>query len=163
MKKVYLIRHAKSDWKKSVEDFQRPLNKRGKKDAELMANRLKNFDIKPDVIYSSPAKRAKSTAKIMAKILNYPKDEIIYKKELYESSLEDYLNLIKSIGDNFQNLFIIGHNPTITEAGEYLSGTILTNMPTCSIVCIEFETDSFADIRQGKLSFFDYPKKHRRS
>ena len=161
MKKVYLIRHAKSDWKKSVDDFERPLNKRGKKDAEFMANRLKNFGVKPDIIYSSPAKRAKSTAKIIAKVLEYPKSSIVYVDKLYEATIEDYISTIKSVPESFDEVFIIGHNPVITEVGELLSDTILTSMPTCSIVCLEFETEKFSQIEQGRVVFFDYPKKHR--
>ncbi len=162
MKKIYLIRHAKSSQKVACGDFDRPLNKRGKGDLEFMANRLKHFGIMPDLIVSSPAKRAKTTAKGIADIIGYEKSKISYQDSLYESSYQTYRYILDSISDKLDSIFIIAHNPTITEVGEILSGAILTNMPTCSIVCIEFETTCFKEIREnsGKILFFDYPKKH---
>ena len=84
---------------------------------------------------------------------------------MYESSYENYLELIHSTKDKHSSLFIIAHNPTITEVGERLSGAILTNIPTCAIVCIAFEVESFKEITEesGHILFFDFPKKHRKS
>ncbi|WP_458701636.1 SixA phosphatase family protein [Sulfurospirillum sp. 1307] len=163
MKKLYLIRHAKSSWKEiGMSDFERPLNKRGKKDLPYMANRLKDFNIMPDLILSSPAKRAKKTAQKIAEIIGYDEKKIVYKETLYDSSYTTYRYLLDSLDDNLNEVFIVGHNPTITEVGEKLSGAILTNIPTCSIVCIEFDVDIFQEIKEesGKILFFDYPKKH---
>ncbi len=163
MKKIYLIRHAKSSWKEEGKsDFERGLNKRGKSDLKYMAKRLKSFDVMPDLILSSPAKRAKKTAIEIAKIIGYDTDDISFQDCLYDSSYDSYMYLLESLNDKYDSIFIIAHNPTITEAGERLSGAILTNMPTCSIVCIEFDTNSFKEIKEGngKVLFFDYPKKH---
>jgi len=163
MKKIYLIRHAKSSWKEEGKsDFERGLNKRGKSDLKYMANRLKSFDVMPDLILSSPAKRAKKTAIEIAKTIGYKTDDISFQDCLYNSSYDSYMYLLDSLDNKYDSIFIIAHNPTITEAGELLSGAILTNMPTCSIVCIEFDTDSFKNIKEGsgKILFFDYPKKH---
>jgi len=146
VKKIYLIRHAKSSWsEEGMSDFERPLNKRGKKDLPFMADRLKEFGIKPDLILSSPAKRAQKSA-----------------ESLYDSSYTTYRYLLDSLDDKLNTVFIVAHNPTLTEVGERLSGAILTNIPTCSIVCIEFDVKSFKDIEEdsGKIIFFDYPKKH---
>jgi phosphohistidine phosphatase len=163
MKKIYLIRHAKSSWKEAgLSDFDRTLNKRGKRDVEFMAKRLKSFGVLPDLIISSPAKRAKTTAKEIAKIIGYDKDKIEYIDSLYESSYQTYRYILDSLSSQIDSVFIVAHNPTITEVGEILSGAILTNMPTCSIVCIEFDVDDFKKIKEGegKIIFFDYPKKH---
>lgn len=163
MKKIYLIRHAKSSWDDvTMDDFLRPLNGRGKRDVLFMAERLKVFHVKPHLIYSSPAKRAFKTAKEIAKVIDYDKKEIVCVEKLYESSYEDYLALIHATNDKHSSIFIIAHNPTITEVGERLSGAILTNIPTCAIVCIAFEVESFKEIREesGHILFFDYPKKH---
>lgn len=163
MKKIYFIRHAKSSWNEiGMSDFDRPLNKRGKKDLPYMAKRLKSFGVMPDLIVSSPAKRAKKTASKIAQIIGYDEDKIIYKESLYDSSYTTYRYLIDSLNDNLNEVFIIGHNPTITEVAEQLSGAILTNIPTCAIVCIEFDVEKFKDISEesGKILFFDYPKKH---
>ncbi|MCF6172296.1 MAG: histidine phosphatase family protein [Campylobacteraceae bacterium] len=163
MKKIYLIRHAKSSWKEEgISDFQRQLNKKGKVDLTHMAKRLKNFHVTADLIISSPAKRAKTTAKEIANTIGFEKSNILYQDCLYESSYEAYRYLLDTIDDRFNSIFIIAHNPTITQVGEILSGAILTNMPTCSIVCLEFDIQSFRDISEnsGKILFFDYPKKH---
>ena len=166
MKKLYLIRHAKSSWsEEGVSDYERPLNKRGKRDLIFMANRLKKFGVKPDLIFSSPAKRAKKTAKTIAEIINYNSNKIIYDESLYNSSYIAYRYLLDSLDDTMGSVFIVAHNPTLTEVGERLSGAMLANMPTCSIVCIEFDVKSFQDIEEGsgKIVFFDYPKKHNLS
>lgn len=163
MKKIYLIRHAKSSWKEEgLDDFSRPLNGRGKKDVAFMGKRLKKYAVLPNVIYSSPAKRALKTAKEFARAIDYDKKNIVIEESLYESSYQNYLNIIHATKDKHNSIFIIGHNPTITEVGEHLSGAILTNIPTCAIVCIAFEVDSFKDIceESGHILFFDYPKKH---
>jgi phosphohistidine phosphatase len=164
MKKLYLIRHAKSSWKEpGLSDFDRSLNKRGKKDLPFMAKRLKMFQIKPDLILSSPALRAKTTAQGIAEIIGYGEENIVYENALYDSSYTNYRYLLDSLDEKYNEVFIIAHNPEITEVGERLSGAILTNIPTCAIVCIEFDTSSFKDITEesGKILFFDYPKKHK--
>ncbi|MBP1680189.1 MAG: putative phosphohistidine phosphatase [Proteobacteria bacterium] len=163
MKKIYLIRHAKSSWKdETLDDFERPLNGRGKRDVVFMGKRLKMFDVMPDLIYTSPAKRALKTAKELAKELECDKKRIISADTLYEGSYESYLDLIHSADDKHASIFIIAHNPTITEVGERLSGAILSNIPTCAIVCISFDVQSFKEITEesGHILFFDYPKKH---
>ncbi|ARU48893.1 SixA phosphatase family protein [Sulfurospirillum diekertiae] len=163
MKKIYLIRHAKSSWKdETIDDFERPLNSRGKRDVAFMGKRLKLFDVKPDIIYTSPAKRAEKTAKELVKEMNYDKKKIKLIDTLFESSYEQYMELIHATDDHYSSIFIIAHNPTITEVGERLSGAILSNIPTCAIVCISFEMESFKEITEesGHILFFDYPKKH---
>ena len=163
-KKLYLIRHAKSSWKElGASDFERPLNKRGKRDLPYMAKRLKHFGIKPDLILSSPALRAKTTATVIAETLKYKEADIIFEDALYDSSYTSYRYLLDSLDEKYNSVFIVAHNPEITEVGERLSGAILTNIPTCAIVCIEFDVQSFKDIEEegGKVLFFDYPKKHK--
>jgi len=163
MKKIYLMRHAKSSWNDQVlDDFTRPLNGRGKRDVAFMGKRLALFHVRPDTIISSTAKRAEKTAKAIAKTIEFDKDKIIYTDALYESTYERYLDLIHTIDDKYTSVFLIAHNPTITEVGERLSGAILTNIPTCAIVCIAFEVEHFSEITEesGHILFFDYPKKH---
>lgn len=163
MKTIYLIRHAKSSLGEiGMSDFDRPLNKRGKRDLPFMANRLKDFGIKPDLILSSTAKRAKTTTEVVADTIGYDEEAIVYKEALYDSSYTNYRYLLDSLDDEINSIFIIAHNPTLTDVGEKLSGAILTNIPTCSIVAMEFDVKSFKDITEesGKILFFDYPKKH---
>lgn len=159
MKKIYFIRHAKSSWKEPYcSDFDRGLNKRGKGDVPKMAQRLKNGNIFPQLIITSPAVRAKKTAKGIGKVLGC--ENIIKEIKLYDSSFDQYLDVIKHIDDKYENVFIFGHNFTITDVCERLSNAMIGNMPTCSVVGIGFEVESFnqIEVKSGKLLFFDFPK-----
>ncbi len=163
MKRLYIIRHAKSSWDSpELSDFDRPLNRRGLKAAPFMGDRLKKFEVMPDMILSSPALRAATTAKIIAQQIGYPESQIQHNKDIYEASLKDIVHIISSIPDNIEQLFFVGHNPGLTEAANYLSNAQVPNMPTASIFCIGFEMDSWHHIGEqtGQFIFFDYPKKH---
>lgn len=161
MKKIYFIRHAKSSWKEPyLDDFNRPLNKRGKNDAPMMALRLQDNHIIPDLILSSPALRAKKTASKIAKVLGFDGDKIIYQNELYGGGFESYLQILRDIDNSYDSIFLVGHNPDITEVSERLGNIIIGNMPTCGIVGVDFEVDSFSEIKDksGHVLFFDFPK-----
>jgi phosphohistidine phosphatase len=161
VKRLYLIRHAKSSWSNpDLDDFARPLNKRGKEDCPEMAARLARAGIRPDLIVASPARRAKKTAIYMAKGTGYNKNNICYYDELYLGSLSYHLQLIDELLSNVDVLFLVGHNQTITELGEHLTGRHLGNVPTCGIVAVEYPgQDGFtAEAGAGRLLFFDFPK-----
>lgn len=159
MKTIYFIRHSKAK-KVGDTDFQRELNKRGKNDAQVMANRLKEHEIMPDIIISSPSKRTAKTAKIFAKYMEFSKD-IKFKKSLYEASIKDYLDIIKQINNAFNIVFIVGHNETLTQICELLSDSHIGNIPTSGVFGIEFNVDEFEKIeaRVGRVLLYDYPKK----
>jgi phosphohistidine phosphatase len=161
MKKLYLIRHAKSSWKDiTLDDFERPLNKRGKKDAPFMAELVKEKNIIPDLIISSPANRAQTTAKTFHEKLN-PKKDILFDKELYFPSLEQLVERIKNIDDSCETVFIFSHNPVLNEfIEEYLD--IYDNLPTCGIVGILSQTKQWNKFFKDSLELimFDYPKNH---
>ncbi len=162
MKRLFLIRHAKSSWKEpELEDFDRPLNKRGKRDAPVMGKKLRERKTKIDLIISSPAKRAKRTAEIIAGIISQDPRGILWLESVYAASSQTLLHLVQKIEDAFQNVMLVGHNPGLTTLAERLTGREIDNIPTCGIVAIEFEVDSWKNIRDktGKLEFFDYPKK----
>jgi phosphohistidine phosphatase len=163
MKKLLLIRHAKSSWKNTVPaDTERPLNKRGKKDASLMAKRLKTMNILPDLMLCSPAKRAASTAKKFAKILDVPRKRIVFEKLIYEGDVAMLLKTVQQIDDSHNQVFLFGHNPDLTSFAWKLAYFEGENIPTCGIVCIHFECDSWKDVDlgMGKVMFFEYPKMH---
>lgn len=165
MKLLYLIRHAKSSWADpGLDDFHRPLNKRGKKDGPEMAKRIAVKGICPDLIISSPAKRAKKTAAYMAKGVGYRKSKISYYDELYLGSISYHVQLIDSLFESAGVLFLVGHNHTITELGEYLTGNYLGNVPTCGIVAVEYsQKKGFAtEPGAGRLVLFDFPKNQER-
>lgn len=159
MKQIYFIRHAKSE-KDGKTDFDRDLSQKGKNDAKEAGKFLKKSKIKPDMIFASSAIRAAKTAKIIAGELNTKKLE--FKEELYDITLDNFVNFIKKIDDKYKCVMIIAHNPTITEAAEYLSDSFITNLPTCGIFGVEFDINSFSDISEdsGETIMFDYPKMH---
>jgi phosphohistidine phosphatase len=160
MKRLYLIRHAKSDWSnKELEDFDRPLNNRGKKNAPFMGDLLYKKNVFPDVIISSPAYRARETAKKIAKKVGYYED-ILYNEYLYEASLKTLLEVLNFIADEYDDVFLIGHNPGLNLLAFYLVD-FNERLPTCGIVEIEFDCDSWREAtkKNAKLISFEYPKK----
>ena len=163
-KQLYLIRHAKSSWKNpNLPDFERPLNKRGERDAPLMGERLYKQKIKPDLIISSPAKRAVRTAQIIADKISYPLENIVKDERIYEAGTTRLFEIIKEIDHQIQLLFLVGHNPGLTLLAKALTRFPYENIPTCGIVSISFETKGWSEITYGTgmIKFFDIPKKHR--
>lgn len=163
MKKLVLIRHAKSDWSNPLlEDFLRPLNKRGEKNAPFMAKILEKKDIKPDLIISSPSIRTKQTLEYFIKQLNY-KDEVRFEESIYEAPYENLLKVIKDIPNIYKTVFLIGHNPSLCDLTNFLVDKSFENIPTCGIVEIDFDVKNWKDISKenSNLISFEYPKKYQ--
>lgn len=164
LKTLYLIRHAKSSWSNPrLADFDRGLNNRGKRDAPFMGKRLAECGVCPDLILASSAKRAKITAKIIAKEIGYRKKKIIFDEGIYSAfSVKDLLSILNSVADSNNSLFLVGHNHTITDFAGLLANRTITNIPTSGIVAITFPVKRWQKIAfgTGTLKFFDYPKKH---
>lgn len=164
MKRLYLIRHAKSSWNHpESDDRDRPLNKRGKRDAPFMGQRLKDHAVCPDLIMSSPAKRALKTAKLIADAIGYAKKAIVVDDALYLQGTRAILDAIQGVDDAHGSLMLFGHNPDFTELAELLTDYHVNNIPTCGIFCLDFNADSWQEAEEGKglFTFFDYPKKHK--
>ena len=160
MKQLYLIRHAKSDWSdESQDDFERGLNKRGQKAIFTMANALKEKKVMPDLILSSSAKRAKLSARGLAKEIGYS-GEIKYIDALYMADTETVHALIQDVNDRHNSLFIVGHNPETTEFCNMMIDEYIDNVPTLGIVALELPIDYWKKFTMGesKLTFFIYPK-----
>ena len=163
MKNVWLIRHAKSSWKDlSLSDFDRPLNSRGKRDAPFMGERLQTIGFMPDKVFSSPAKRARLTAMEICNSIFFPIEDIQLEQMIYGAETSDLLHLVNNLDKDTNTVCIFGHNPTLTDFSNYLSGDNIYNIPTCGIVEISFETDHWSEISRdlGELVRFDYPKRH---
>jgi len=161
MKTLFIIRHSKSSWKDlSLLDFDRPLNTRGRRDAPFMGEKLKDRGIMPDIIISSPAKRAKSTIQRIVEVIGYEK-EIIYNQKIYESNMVTLKKIIKSIDDKNSCAFIVGHNPGLNMFVEDFCD-FYDNIPTTGIVELEFNCDSWEDIDKFncEMADFDYPKRY---
>jgi phosphohistidine phosphatase len=162
MKNVILVRHAKSSWENMfLSDHDRPLNPRGKRDAPEMGSRLKKKNINPSLMLSSTAKRARITAKKIAKKIGYKKNQISLTKALFHADDDSIFEIIKSIDDGHNTIMLFGHNPGITECANLLAGTIIDNIPTCGVASISFDCNSWKEIqrREGTMVFYDYPKK----
>ena len=163
MKTLFLVRHAKSSWKyPSLDDFERPLNKRGRKSAPFMGEVLGKLKVSPDLIISSPANRAATTARTMAAKIKYPLEDIQYSESIYEFSESALIRVVKRIDDAVKKAMIVGHNPGLNGLANYLGDRPVSNIPTAGIYCLDLDIASWSSIREncGELKFFEYPKKH---
>jgi phosphohistidine phosphatase len=164
MKLLIIVRHAKSSWKEpSLADFDRPLNKRGKADAPEMGRRLAARGVRPDLVVSSPARRARKTAQAVVKELGLDKDGIVEEGAIYEAGLSTLAALTRGLDDKSEQVVLVGHNPGLTELAEYLSGEMFGNIPTGGAVGLEFDVDSWSDLKRGagQVLFADFPKDAR--
>jgi phosphohistidine phosphatase len=163
MKTLYLVRHAKSSWKyPELDDFERPINRRGRESLMLMGEFLKKIKVTPDLIISSPATRAAMTARIIADTIDYPIEKILYSETIYLSDEDVLLHVIQDINDDVKEAMLIGHNPGLTDLGNYISDQRINNIPTSGIFCLELNISSWTKIgeRRGKLKFFEFPGRH---
>ncbi|MBZ4219852.1 MAG: histidine phosphatase family protein [Chlorobium sp.] len=164
MKTIYLVRHAKSDWKNAHNgDFDRTLNERGLKAAPFMAALLKEKKVFPELVISSPAIRAITTAELFCDTLDYPKEQILQRIEIYEGGVLDLLKVVQQIPDNCTTAMLFGHNPMLTEFSNLLAGSYIDNLATCGTVRIDMDIDSWknANPDAGELIWYDAPKKHQ--
>lgn len=162
MKQLLIVRHAKSDKDNpGLDDFERPLNARGKKNAPEMAQRMLKKKLIPEQIVSSPAKRAITTAEYFAEAFDIKKTSILREPQIYEASSATLMRVINKLPKESDFIAMFGHNPGITDVVARLTGTDLINIPTCGIVLIEFPFDDWEMISQGtgELKMYDYPKK----
>lgn len=163
MKKIFLVRHAKSYWgDQSLSDFDRPLNKRGKNDAPFMGKILKEISVQSDLIISSPAKRAKKTALAIAHKIDYPQNKILFNEELYEASTKDILKVLKEVDEVYRFVMLFGHNPGLTLLNNFISNSYIDNIPTCGVVALEFDKNWMQlDENSCTQLFFEYPKLYK--
>ncbi|TAH02820.1 MAG: histidine phosphatase family protein [Sphingobacteriales bacterium] len=160
-KQLLLVRHAKSDWGNvGVKDFDRPLNTRGFANAPEMGERLNIKNILPDVIVSSPALRAITTAKLIAHKINFDTEKIVQIPQIYEASEFDLLKVINHFDNTLNFVALFGHNGGLSNFANYLTGANIYNMPTCGMVLISFDTEDWATVSggTGEVLWYDYPK-----
>lgn len=162
MKSLTLLRHAKSSWNTAgLADRDRPLNKRGQRDAPLMGKRIGAQDIRPSLIISSPAVRAWTTARIIAESINYPREFLQRDERLYGASVDTIMDVIADQDPGFNNIMIVGHNPGLTRFANYLLKDITPNLPTCGVVSVLIDSDDW-NLRGrpvATLTLLDYPKR----
>jgi phosphohistidine phosphatase len=160
MKSVLILRHAKSSWTHpELNDHDRPLNKRGKRDAPLIGELLKNEQLIPEYIISSNAKRADSTAKIVAKAAGY-KGEIALNQSLYAARPAAYIDVLRHLSNEYARVLMVGHNPGLEELVSMLTGES-HSLSTCSLVHIQLRVNKWTEMdnkTKGKLSGIWHPR-----
>jgi phosphohistidine phosphatase len=161
MKTLFLVRHAKSSRDDpSLPDRDRPLDDRGRQDAPKMGRRLAKRDVKPDLLLSSPALRALTTAQLIAEEIGYKRKNIVVDDRLYASSAGDLLAVIRALDKKLNRVMLFGHNPEFTVLAHWLSTEII-NMPTSAVVEFDFDTKAWSDVGAVKPGnvVFDCPKR----
>lgn len=157
-----LIRHAKSSWDEGgLSDFDRPLNERGQRDAPEMARRLAERNEYPDHFMASSARRARETALVLAQGVGFPEADIHFERGLYLADTSRLLNAIQRLPDRAREVWLVGHNPDLTDLANRLAGPHTDNLPTCAVFRMEFEGISWRDVENGtgRLLVYDTPKK----
>ncbi|MTI87251.1 MAG: histidine phosphatase family protein [Balneolaceae bacterium] len=153
MKQILLLRHAKSSWADdSLDDFDRPLAKRGIKDAPRMGRFIRESSYKPAVIVSSPAARARQTTELLVEGAQMDQEVISWQKDLYFGSVQDYLNTVTGMTDDCERIMLVGHNPLMESFSGILAGAreqVALRMPTAALVCLESFANNWGDINAG--------------
>ncbi len=165
MKTLILIRHAKSSWKdSSLRDRERPLNKRGKRDAPAMGRQLSDAALLPDLIVSSPAVRAIKTARKIAKAVGHDRNRITIREEVYMGGVDSLLALIQGLDEQATRVYLVGHNPDLTDLATRLAGAALADIPTCGIAVLEFPCASWRECTatHGRLALLLRPERASR-
>ena len=161
-KKLYLVRHAKSDWSHTgLSDFDRPLNERGIRNAPFMAEQFAEGGRTIDFILTSPANRAITTAGYFKRRLGMRDNQWDTERKIYEADTARLLGIINRLDDKHNAVMLVGHNPGLSSMVQMLTGEWVV-MSTCSIAEIEIPFDSWSMVSEGsgKLLSFDFPKRH---
>ncbi len=162
LKILHVVRHAKSSWDyESIADIDRTLKEKGIRDAYNISRKLKLNKLIPEKILTSPANRALHTALIFARVLEFPPDRIEISDDLYESSTDKILELIRKTDEKYGSVMICGHNPNTTEIANCFLKNQLDNVPTSGVVTLIFKSESWAGINRKNLEdhLFNFPKK----
>ncbi|XQP83861.1 MAG: SixA phosphatase family protein [Candidatus Pollutiaquabacter aromativorans] len=150
MKRLYLVRHAKSSWEfGTLPDAERPLNERGYRDAPRVGDYLAGKYVRPEAVVSSPAIRAYSTAFIICRRWDFPVGAIMLEPGLYETDTDAYADVIRQQDDRAQSLLLAGHNFSITHFLSFMLGKEVGEMPTCSVAVLDLELFSWNELKRG--------------
>jgi phosphohistidine phosphatase len=161
MKALTLIRHAKSSWDDtSLADRLRPLNERGLRDAPVIGRRLAEHGDKPDLIVSSPARRALTTAQMIADEVGYPQHAVSLDDRIYDAPADGLLMVIRELDDQLHQVFMVCHNPAVEDLVGRLTSGKVTRMPTCSLVTLTYDIPAWSGVGETKPIDvrFDSPK-----
>jgi phosphohistidine phosphatase len=162
VKHLTIVRHAKSSWKHpELADRDRPLNKRGARDAPMMGRRLAEWGYRPELILSSPATRALTTATVFAETLGCSPADIEIDERIYGAGVAGLIRLVQEVDDGVERVMLFGHNPDLTGLVNRLARVSLDNLPTCGVAQLEFALDTWAGLGSelAVRADIDYPKK----
>jgi phosphohistidine phosphatase len=162
-KTLYLVRHAKSGWTDfGQSDFDRSLSQRGRRDAPLMGQRLKERGANPAIILCSPAQRTRQTAELLTREFGESMNPVQFDDRIYEATTGTLLDLIRSLPETCASAMIIGHNPSIGCLANQLSEVRIELMPACAVASFELSTSSWRDMGKAaiRLLDFDHPKRN---
>lgn len=162
MRTLYLCRHAKSSWADPGQpDHARPLNERGLRDAPLMARHLKGRGEPVQLVVSSDAVRARTTARFFADALGIGDEAFRLESRLYHASVEAIAQVVAGLPDAAERVMLFGHNPGFSQAVEHFCDDAFGELPTCGLVRIDFVADSWKETGRGlgTLVWFEYPKR----
>ena len=149
MKTILFMRHAKSDWGAQYpSDFERPLNARGQRDAPLMAAFLAKHNLLPELIVSSPAQRARLTAKFIADNTKF-RGELAFDQRIYLASPNMLLAVLRDLPEDIDSAMLVGHNPGMEDIIQLLSGGNV-RMPTAAIASLRLYGDRWAEVQPGQ-------------
>jgi phosphohistidine phosphatase len=165
MKEIIVVRHAKSDWgTEGLQDIDRCLNERGYSDAYRLANWFSQRKKLPDLILTSSATRALSTAFIFVRAMHLPISKLILEPSIYEADTDVLLNLIRQQNEAIHSLMIFGHNPGLTDLCNALGSEFsLDNLPTCGMVFFQCDCNKWKDLKtnSGKMKEHVFPKEFK--
>jgi len=161
VKHLYLVRHAKSSWDYlEPDDFARPLNKRGMADAPKMGAYLAKRRISPQIIVTSPARRAHATAISLATALQFSPSKVMQDEQIYAASTSTLLAIIQAWGGTWERAMMVGHNPSIADVAAVLTGEGVGHVSTCTVMELDLDVASWSDVAPdcGVLRFRHSPR-----
>lgn len=158
MKKLILVRHGKSSWEEDLPDEERPLKKRAYKDAELVLKAFASHVPQPLNMWSSPATRALTTARLFQEELGVDDSHFKVKEQLYTFNVNQLLKVISACDDAIENLMVFGHNPAMTQLVNTLGDHFFDNIPTTGLTVLNFEANSWRTLKNGKTNIYLFPK-----
>lgn len=161
MKTLYIVRHAKSSWDyPELPDVERPLLEKGINNTKKILRELNERKVSVDIMVASHAKRARETANLIARGINFPVEKIEISNHIYQVDRDEIFNIIFSQNDNHKSMMIVGHNPTLTQFANLFLEDKIDFLPTSGVISVSFETDKWIDVIRVKYAtnFVIFPK-----
>ncbi len=158
MKEIIFVRHAKSSWDHDVSDRERPLKKRGINDSHLVSGSFNKSNFCPNVIFSSPANRARTTCEIFVENLDFSGIDVIIEEDIYDFGGNSLLNFIKSLDNTLNKIMLFGHNYALTSIVNSFGSKYVDNVTTSGLVWIRFEIDDWKKLTKGTTVLTIFPR-----